>query len=261
MSRTNKGGSVRKILLFLFFVGLFSGCVPRLKQILPPEELLARQTILHQIQKRFEDIRTLSGAARVVIRTPEGRFSAEEVIRLQSPDALRLETWNSIGGLQTLIIVRGGEGVFSIPGESKTVRFSAGRGSLKRFLGVDFSVDELLQLLTGTPPLSGVEAGEVRLEYQEDRTLLRIMHGRRLIQKVWMDSSGRVLRWERFSRKGKLIETILFEDFQEVDGIPIPFQITFTGLNDTGFVLRYRSLFLNRAIEERLFDPPDSKGT
>ncbi len=69
-----------------------------------------------------------------------------------------------------------------------------------------------------------------------------------------MDPSGRIVRWERNGTKENPLETLVFDDFREVEGISMPFHITYTGPEGVELALRYRSLLLNQAIEDRLFD-------
>jgi len=252
---------VRKILFSLFLVSLLWSCAPTSRIILTPEQIRLHREIIHQIQTRLNKIQTLSGVARVIIRTSEGTYSAEEFIRLKRPDALRLETWNPMGGLQILLVARGEQGTVVIPGEGRIYHISTEREYLKRFVGVDLTVADLYTLLTGTPPLSSAEPERIQTRQENGRTLVQILKGTRIIQKIWIDNNGRVLGWERLNTQGEPVETIVFDEFREVEGIFMPHLITFSESGGSEFVLRYRSLLLNQTIDDHLFEVPDLKQT
>lgn len=244
----------KSVLSFLSLLVLLNGCVPTPGRLLLPDQLLMHQKILQRMRERTQGIHTLSGIARLAIQTSQGRDSTEEVILLQPPDAIRLESWNSMGGLQLLMISKGKKGVFVVPGEFKTYEFASEPGPLKRLLGLDLSIRDLLQILMGAPPIPPLEPDQILTELETGGTVLEILQGSRVIQKVWIDLSGRIVRWERLDAKGNPMESLVFDDFQEVEGISMPFHIAYTGSGGVELTLRYRSLLLNQSIEDRLFD-------
>jgi hypothetical protein len=223
---------------------------------LSPDRLRLHQSILDRIQARREKIETLSGIARVVLITPRERFAADEYVRLKVPDSLRLETRNALGGLQMLLVSREGNGVLWIPGEARTYHFDSEPGTLKRHLGIALSVPELIQFLTGSPPVISVGPEQVRSEQLQEQTVLQLPEGRRNVQKIWINTSGEITRWERLNTSGTAAMRLTFEDFREVGSIAMPFRITYTGPDDTFLTIHYRSIYINDAIEDQFFDAP-----
>lgn len=241
--------------IFFFLLCFILSCAPRIVVRPSPEELLVYQALLQKITERKDQIRSLTGMARVVVRTRgQGWLTAEEVIRLQAPDSLRLETLDPMGGLQILMISVGNEGLLKIPGQSKAFHFSSDRKGLKRYLGINLSAPELLQIVAGTPPLSGIAPDQILTRLEDDATVVQVYQKNRLVQRFWIASSDCIVRWERLNARGEALEELHFEDFRLVEGIAMPFLITFKGAGGDELVLRYRSLFLNREIEPRLFD-------
>jgi len=252
---------VRKsVLSFLSLLILFCGCVPKTRWFLLPDQIILHQKMIQQMREETQRIHTLTGTARVSIRTSAGRDAMEEVILLQIPDAVRLESWNPAGGLQLLMISRGKRGVFVVPGEFKTYEFASEPGPLKRFLGLDLSIPDLIRILMGRPPLPPLEPDHILIELDHEETMLKILNDRRVIQKVWMDPAGRIIRWERLNAKGSPVETLVFDDFRAVEGISIPYHITYSGSEGVELTLRYRSLLLNQAIEGSLFETTNMNG-
>ena len=224
---------------------------------IPPDQIRLHQETLARINQRRQAIETLSAVGRIVLITPRERFAADELVRLRLPDALRLETRDALGQLQMLLVSRGGEGTVWVPAESKGYRFSPSDKSLKRSLGIDLSVSELIPLLTGTPPLSPVPPEEIRSERVDDQIVLHLSDGRRRGETVWVDGAGQVSRWERTGPTGRVEIRLDFTDYQEVQGIAFPMAIGYTGPEETTLTIRYRSIHLNEPQEERFFLVPD----
>lgn len=244
-----------KITVLLLLQILILGCISKTRVPLSPEQIVVRRTILHQLQERSDKIHSLSGAARIALRTPEGPYAVEEIIRLRLPDALRLESRDPMGGLHILLIARGTEGAVLFPGRAVNTRFSVKPGTLKRYLGLDLSFPELLGMFTGTPPLPFLEPDQIRVvkEEQDEVTRVQLLEKGRPSQEVSLDRTGRVFRWVKLDAGGEANATILFQDFREQEGITIPYEIIYQGSEGTRFTLRYWSVFLNLAIEDKLF--------
>lgn len=251
---------MRQVLVVFLFLSLVVSCVPRARIPLSSDQILENQKFLNRLDEQSQRIHSLSGLARVTIRTPDGWQTAKEVIRLEPPGSLRLETWDPMGGLQFIMIAHDGKGAVLVPGKSKPISFSLERRSLKRILGLDFSLQDLFQILGGRPPLPPLEPQEVRVEENQEGSLLRILQDGGAAQNIWMDLSGQIRRWERMDKKGEPLENLVFDDFREIDGIPVPFEIAYKKSDGSEFLLRYQSLFLNQPIEPHLFEIPGPHG-
>jgi len=251
-----EGSTVSRLLFPCLLLALAMACAPRARIPLPPDQLRLHEEILDRIAQRREKIETLSAVGRIVLITPRERFAADELVRLRPPDALRLETRDALGGLQMLLVSRDGQGMAWIPGESRGYRFSADDKALKRSLGIELSVSELIPLLTGTPPLPPAAPDALRSERVDGQIVLHLPDGRRE-QRVWVDGAGQVSRWERVGPGGRIEIRVDFSDYREEKGIAVPMAISYEGPDETTLTVRYRSMHLNEPQEERFFDPPD----
>lgn len=98
---------------------------------------------------------------------------------------------------------------------------------LKRIVGIDITVADLLNLICGRIPVH--QEGSVRLEETADSGPLLILDGkgRNCIETISLDIDRTAVRaYERRERNGKLIFRVLFEKLQETDGFRLPESIT-----------------------------------
>lgn len=238
-----------------FFLLLFlAACAGPSVSLLSPEQDAFHRGIIERLQAQQTGIRTLSGVARVVIETPKIRFAGNEVIHLKVPDRLYLETHDSLGGLQMLLVAQEERGVLLYPAESIERTFSPRKENLKRYFGVDLTVPELVRLLAGIPPLPPLTPEDLRSERDGDGIVLSLLSRGRVHQRVRMSGTGEILRWDRLDGRGAVDVTLFFEEFREVDGVKLPFRILLQKAGETVLRIRYRSIFLNRPLDPGLFE-------
>ncbi len=240
--------------LLLFFL---LGCALKVSPPLSTEQALRNQALFQSIRSRAASIGTLTGLARIRIKTPEESLAADFVILIRMPDSLRLEMHAPLGGMQWLLIIRNRRGVVWTPDRPAGKTFPVDSHVLKRYLWINLSFSEFLEALLGGPPVSDVAVTRLRSRIEDQRTVLEIVRNRHVLQRIWMDDSGEVSRWERLDREGRMTASLLFEEYTEKKGIPVPLRITYRAKDGTELILRYRSLHLNRPVEDRSFQFPE----
>ncbi len=243
--------TLRKFCLLLLFL---AACArPPLPPLSPGDDAFHRE-IIERLEAQQTGVRTLSAMARVVIVNPQIRFAGNEVIHLQVPDRLHLETHDPLGGLQMLLVAEEERGLLLLPAESMERTFSPRKENLKHFFGFDLTVAELVRLLAGSPPLPPLTPESIRSEQNDEEIVLSFFCKGRVRQRLHMNGAGEILRWDRLDGRGAVEVTLFFEEFREVDGVRFPFRILLQKEGKRVLQIRYQSIFLNRPLDPRLFE-------
>jgi len=194
--------------------------------------------------------------ARVVVQNSKIRFAGSEIIHLVLPDRLHLEIHDPLGGVQMLLTAKGKRGGILFPGRSSARSFSPRSRSLNRLLGVDLTLSGLIRILAGTAPLPPLTPDGIRSEPDGNDVIVSILEKGRVRERVRTDGRGNVLRWDRMNGRGAVEASLFFEDFREVEGVRFPFGIRLEQGGKPVLSIRYRSIFLNRPLDPKLFEVP-----
>jgi len=241
---------------FILLCLLFAACTRPSIPPLSPGEAPFHREIIGRLKAREAAVRTLSGMARVVINNLKIRFVGTEVIHLEAPDRLHLEIHDPLGGLQMLLVAKKEKGALLFPAKSSVRVFSPQKKNLYHFLGVNLTVSELIRLLAGMPPLPLLTPEKIRSERDGSAIILSFLKKGRVCQRIRMNGSGDLLRWDRLDGGGTVEESLLFGDFREVKGMRLPFRIRLEVAGETLLSLRYQSILLNRPLDPGLFQVP-----
>jgi len=245
--------------IFFFFLALFfflASCVP--PRLLPPEKPEPK-FLLDQLRIRAQKISGLKGLARVRIIKQDKSLSSDHVLFFRRPAWLRIESLSPLGTPQLYLVTDGAEMKIYHPGENKYYWGPANSQSISNLLPFSLSLDEIVSLFLGSPPLIIHDTATV---YKSKSAYLWILElqqsspNRR--QLLWIDPEDLLIhRVELYAEE--LIYQMTFAEFQQIHKEIFPHKIQYISLNNRVQV-EYKEIFLNPSWEKDDFHLPIPRG-
>ncbi len=200
----------------------FPGCALLTRQAPPevfPEERRPAQELAQSLIRRNSELKSLRTLAGVYYSGAEGRQSFQEVVLVQRPDRLRLETLSPMGAL--LILTASADEMAGF--HTREGVFYRGKSSIEnlyRFTQIPLSVGELTAVLMGLPP----SAGEAEWK-NEGPSIVRDLRAGWKEAITFHPSQSWAIRWQRLSPEGKVEISARFSDFIDTPAGPFPLKI------------------------------------
>ncbi len=183
-----------------------------------PEERRPANELAQSLVRRAAELKSLRTLAGVNYSGPDGRHSFQEVVLVERPDRLRLETLSPLGAL--LILTAAGDELTGY--HTREGVFYRGKSSpenLYRYTQIPLGVGELTAVLMGLPPVAG--AGEWK---NEGPAIARERRGWK--ETITFDPSRPLpVRWQLFNSEGKIEMSARFSDFTDTPAGPFPLKI------------------------------------
>jgi outer membrane lipoprotein-sorting protein len=245
--------------IFLLAVGLYlSGCATL--PVLPPQPPPV-EDLLKQVNARLQALQGLKGLALVKVSSTGKNFQAQEVLFVQRPALLRIESLGPLGTPQLYLATDGRELSLYDPGENRYYRGPATASHLSSALPVVLEPEEAVALLLGGLPLIDHETSSLRADREKGLWILDLVstsRGER--QSLWVHpQSFQILRAE-IHRSG-LSRCLTFGDFGQVRGLFFPKRIQLTSWEPRGQLsVEYQEVELNPAWEKQDFQLPVPRG-
>jgi outer membrane lipoprotein-sorting protein len=245
--------------IFLLAVGLYlSGCATL--PVLPPQPPPV-EDLLKQVNARLQALQGLKGLALVKVSSTGKNFQAQEVLFVQRPALLRIESLGPLGTPQLYLATDGRELSLYDPGENRYYRGPATASHLSSALPVVLEPEEAVALLLGGLPLIDHETSSLRADREKGLWILDLVstsRGER--QSLWVHpQSFQILRAE-IHRSG-LSRCLTFADFGQVQGLFFPKRIQLTSSEPRGQLsVEYQEVELNPAWEKQDFQLPVPRG-
>lgn len=245
--------------IFLLAVGLYlSGCATL--PVLPPQPPPV-EDLLKQVNARLQALQGLKGLALVKVSSTGKNFQAQEVLFVQRPALLRIESLGPLGTPQLYLATDGRELSLYDPGENRYYRGPATASHLSSALPVVLEPEEAVALLLGGLPLIDHETSSLRADREKGLWVLDLVstsRGER--QSLWVHpQSFQILRAE-IHRSG-LSRCLTFADFGQVQGLFFPKRIQLTSSEPRGQLsVEYQEVELNPAWEKQDFQLPVPRG-
>ena len=245
--------------IFLLAVGLcVSGCatIPVLPPQPPPVE-----DLLRQVEARLQVLQGLKGLAWVKVSSKGKSFQAQEVLFVQRPPFLRLETLGPLGTPQFYWVTDGRELSLYNPGENRYYRGPATASRLSSALPFVLELEEVVAFLLGGLPLIDHETSSLRADREKGLWILDLVsavRGER--QSLWVHpQSFQILRAE--SRRPGSSRCLIFSDFSRVQGLSFPKRIQLISLEPKGEIsVEYEEVELNPGWKNEDFRLPVPRG-
>ena len=252
---------MRKRTLCLFLLLLLCACATL--PVLPPETPSA-ESLLQQINARWQALQGLKGLAQVRVSLPQKNFSTHEVFLVHRPAFLRMELLGPLGTPQFYLVTDGRDLKVYNPGENRYYHGQATADHLFAalpFIPLPLKPEEAVALLLGGLPVSNWETVSIGRDQQEPRWILDLTSASLgESQRLWIHpQSFQILRAE-LHRPG-LSAHLTFSDFREIKGVLFPQRIQFTATEpQVQISIAYEEPELNPPWEEQMFQLPVPRG-
>jgi outer membrane lipoprotein-sorting protein len=245
--------------IFLLAIGLgISGCatLPVLPSHPPPAE-----DLLKQIDGRLQVLQGLKGLALVKVSSPGKNFQAQEVLFVQRPAFLRLESLGPFGTPQLYLVTDGGELSLYNPGENRYYHGPATASHLSSALPILLEPEETVAFLLGGVLRIDAETSSLRADREKGLWILDLVSAARgERQSVWVDPrSFQILRAE--NQRAGSSRCLTFSNFESIRGISFPKRIQLTSSEPEGQILvEYQEVELNPGWKKEDFLLPVPRG-
>jgi len=239
-------------LIFTAILAVLPGCALLTRQAQQPEvfpeERRPAQELAQSLIRRNSELKSLRTLAGVYYSGTEGRQSFQEVVLVQRPDRLRLETLSPLGAL--LILTASGDEMAGF--HTREGIFYRGKSSIEnlyRFTQIPLGVGELTAVLMGLPPVAG------EAEWKNDGpSIVRDLVAGWKESITFHPSQPLPIRWQRLSPEGKVEMSARFSDFTDTPAGPFPLKIILEApMQQRRLEITYKEPELNVDLASALF--------
>jgi hypothetical protein len=242
---------------------MLCACAPRI--VRPPIDFGVRGRIddpaalLALVEAGEARLESVGGEAKLSLESPEGDGKVTAMVAARRPATFRVDLVSPFGPLST---VASDGAVLTMLDFQQEVALEGPvqAGGLDAVLPVQVPTDELVTLLLGDVPLSGVRPGRLEVDAERGAYLLTLLHpeGNRLL---WVDPATlRPVRWvvpPSAVRDGLSVE---WRDHEE-EAPRLARKLRIASLDGRrSLELRWRDRAANEPFEEALFRPEVPKG-
>jgi hypothetical protein len=212
----------RRALLPLVLVLSILSCAPRRSELGLASRPLTPGLLLEDIAKRNAAVRTLTGRGSLSFDSPEVAGSAFFRSSLKRPDSLLVQLRGPFGmevgtfflSARKFVLYNAMENVIRSGDPSST--------TIRSFVPLDLSAEDLLNVFSGMFPLPQDTAGIRIVEVDGDITHLALACGSGQCE-YWLDTDHLgVTRFRRLDRAGEVLVEMEAEDFKEYEGFALP---------------------------------------
>lgn len=222
----------------------------------PPAE-----DLLKQVGARLQVLQGLKGLAWVKVTSTGKNFQSQEVLFVQRPGFLRIESLGSLGIPQLYLVTDGRELNLYDPGENRYYRGPATASHLSSALPVVLEPEEAVALLLGGPSLIEHETSSIRADREKGLWVLDLVStSREERQSLWVHPQSFYILRAEIHRSGSS-RFLTFADFGQVQGIFFPKRIQLISFEPKGQVsVDYQEVELNPDWKKQDFQLPVPRG-
>ena len=218
------GYACRATALFLVLSCLIAGCTATLpvRPRAAPAALPSAAELEAVLAARRDAVRSLRALARLRYHDSEQSVTSREAIVVARPDRLRVEVL-SVFGTVFLLVADDGEMTAYARNENTVYRGQASPQNLQRYVRLGLPVDELVDIVLGTPP---PRTGRAHVSFDEAAGAIRL---RRLLnegaQTVWFSNATLPVATEEVGADGAARWRATFTEYEDHGGVPIATRI------------------------------------
>lgn len=247
-----------KFVIVYIVLACFIGCATRVPKNYGPlpeinEELAnnIRDTILLNESKLL----TLKAKASIQVKSKMFKSSARlsGVLRFKRPNSLRLITSKLTFTIFDMIYV-GNQIWFNVPSEERVYAGFFDENTLVEGFGVSFKPFDVINVFNLNELF---DQNEFKLEVHQDSLVMHIVsqsHPDILLANLYINRDYTVRKYDMFDSNGKLISSITFKDYIELEDCNVPqiFVIKWPR-EQSSFTLEFKDLDVNKELSDKIF--------
>ncbi len=230
---------------------------------MPPSAPPSPDALLYEVRLRRAFFQGLKGLAWVRVESPQSRIRVQEVLLVQRPGLLRMETLGPLGTPQLYVVTDGREVSIYHPGENRYFRGPYAAHSLPPPLALPFRLksEEIASFLLGIPPLMDPVQISVTRDLQEGLWILEMASaGEEFQQTLWIHPQSFAILRGNVHRPGISYE-YTFSDFRTVNGLEFPHKLSLDApSSETRIRVEYGEMELNPSWGAKDFLLPPPRG-
>lgn len=241
---------MKRLWVFLLIIAFGFGCTPKRVRVARPVALDPRaRDALAAFDERRAAITTAKALGRATI-TVFDEQTADIVLVLEMPDKMRIEAMDDVADVVASIASNGSRISASLPHEKRRFSGRASRATIKRLMGIEWGMKDMVGVLVGIAPMPNNSFLE-----RQSKGAGRFMDSANKIE-LWMDMQRRVpLRFIQYSDTGGIAYEIRFRKYRNVQEVLIPHHIiVINPLGGEQLEIRYREIELNKDVNPRIFN-------
>jgi outer membrane lipoprotein-sorting protein len=222
------------------------------------------ESLLSPLDSRWQAVRTLRAMARLVVTSPQGRYSTRQTMLWQRPSLLRLDTVAILGQPTMTLVADGQQVVIYYPQQGVFLQGSATATNLQRFIGLPLAAQDVAHLLTGhVPPASRQPGAGIVVQDDRGAYLVRFLDAAGdLRQDVWIEpGQGLPSRVVRYAAQAVPTIDVAYMDFRALtETFSFPFQVViWLPRAETELRLQFLTVDLNPNLPHSVFEvaPPE----
>ena len=251
--------------LLLLSVSILTSCTSLRQPRLTFKPLSPTDDILKKILTKRIEIKELKGIAKATITNGDKNYNFQEIIIVQSPSSLRMETLSFFGQPLFFLTAKDNQlSILSLP-ENKFYKGKLTPENLSVVLPLYLNPNDLFSILLGGAPLIDYVDTDIGIVKEENLYLVRFLQqGGTAKQILWIEPFNfSIMKSETYDSSGNLILKVKFDNYKTINGISFPMSTTISlpsGL--TEIEIDYSSLEINTGINRNSFDldiPPGVK--
>ena len=221
---------------------------------LDPNRMLAT---LGEHKRAIESFR---GIGSLSLMTNGGQQNARLAWIGSQPGDLRVEMLGLWGQPNVTFLVKGPTFYFHLHQDDRCLKTKATAGNVSRLVSIPVRPEDLFTLLSGNVPVLPFHYAEVGYSEKDHQWCLSLYRRwRRLIERIWLKDDGKkVVRFEVFDGSGHFQYMATFAQYEEVQGVLTPRQITVSDKQGHLLSLEVDRFWINVEISAGAFALPVS---
>jgi outer membrane lipoprotein-sorting protein len=249
----------RCVLIFLFLhviIGLFN-CAPK-KPIEPFKECVSSPaSVLKRISRTSGPNHILKATAKIIVDSSKGKYSRNIAIIVKKPSFIRIEAIPFFGTPDFFLSVNKKTLKVFLPKKGNFYIGHATRKNLFSLFQIYLDADEIVSILTGTPPVIRKDNHTLRGYFEGDLYRIDIISEGKKIQSLWVEPKhNRMLRIEVFNEDGGIYYSARFKDYYPIRKTSYPkiIKITIEEPERIHASILYSNIQTSSRGEKNLFD-------
>jgi outer membrane lipoprotein-sorting protein len=217
------------------------------------------EQILERVRTNIERIHAVSGAGSIAVESPEIAGSGSFEIVLQKPDSVLLRLEGPFGIRVGVALITRTTFLFYNSVENQVITGSTSSANLSRYVRMNVTFDDLLNLFAGSAVFSEDVEGAGELTTEENRYVLTYHRANRTRRYVIDPETLLITAIQHLDASGKLVAEQHYSQYRRVQDISFPTAIRFT-LHAERRVLsiRYSAFRLNEPMLSFAIDIPEN---